>query len=187
MFRNLLRAARGRASAPASVAASLLALASFAHAQEPAQTPQPTAEAARADATNNKATKTTAPADAVRPAAPLYSEYRGVKVGMTAAEVRSKLGKAEEQSDAMDFYVFSERERARVYYTDGKATAIIATYIGLDADAPAPKAVLGEDVEAKADGSMYKMMTYPQAGYWVAYSRTAGDQPMTIITMRKTP
>jgi hypothetical protein len=106
---------------------------------------------------------------------------------MTAEEVRAKLGKAEEKSDAMDFYVFSDRERARVYYRDGKATAVIATYLGRDANAPAPKAVLGEEIEASADGSLYKMTPYPQAGYWVAYSRTAGDQPMVIITMQKTP
>jgi hypothetical protein len=26
---------------------------------------------------------------------------------------------------------------------------------------------------------------YPKAGYWVAYSRTAGDEPLTIITMQR--
>ena len=33
---------------------------------------------------------------------------------------------------------------------------------------------------------MYKMVSYPKAGYWVAYSRTAGDEPLTIITMQRT-
>jgi hypothetical protein len=120
-------------------------------------------------------------------AAPLYGEYRGVKLGMSAAEVRAKLGKPEEKSDVMDFYTFSDRERARVYYTDGKASAVIATYIGKDANAPAPAAVLGTEIEAKPDGSMYQMTPYKQAGYWVAYSRTPGEQPMVIITMQKTP
>jgi hypothetical protein len=41
-------------------------------------------------------------------------------------------------------------------------------------------------IEAKPDGSMYKMTTYPQAGYWVAYSRTPGDAPLVMITMQKT-
>jgi len=193
MFRNLSRTVLGRARVPATTAAWLLALGSFAFAQTPAQTPQPqptppAAEAARADAkTTTATTAPTATPDAVTPVAPLYSEYRGVKLGMKAEEVRAKLGKPEEKSDVMDFYVFSNTERARVYYQDGTASAIIATYIGRGAAAPAPKAVLGEEVEAKADGSMYKMTTYRDAGYWVAYSRTAGDQPMTIITMQKTP
>ncbi|HLL76236.1 MAG TPA: hypothetical protein VK421_13370 [Pyrinomonadaceae bacterium] len=193
MFKDLRRAVLGRLLA----AASVLALAPLALAQTPAPTPQPQqtpqtqTEAARAgttrEAAGERTAATTAPAaaEAVKPAAPLYGEYRGVKLGMTAAEVRAKLGEPEEKSDAMDFYVFSETERARVYYTDGKASAVIATYIGRDARAPAPAAVLGEAVEAKADGTMYKMTPYPHAGYWVAYSRTAGDEPMTIITMQK--
>ena len=48
-------------------------------------------------------------------------------------------------------------------------------------------AVIGTDIEARPDGSLYQMKTYPQAGYWVAYSRTAGDSPMVMITMQKTP
>ena len=116
---------------------------------------------------------------------PLYREYRGVTLGMSASDVRAKLGKPQEKSDVMDFYVFNERERARVYYTDGKATAVIATYIGKDGGAPPPVAVLGAEIEAKADGSMYMMTPYPQAGYWVAYSRTPGDSPLVMITMQK--
>jgi hypothetical protein len=118
---------------------------------------------------------------------PLYREFRGIKLGMSADEVRSKLGKPEEKSDVMDFFVFSDKERARVYYQDGKVSAVIATYMGEEAAAPAPASVLGADIEAKPDGSMYRMTPYPQAGYWVAYSRTPGDSPMVMITMQKTP
>ncbi|HEY9402075.1 MAG TPA: hypothetical protein VIQ24_05240 [Pyrinomonadaceae bacterium] len=116
---------------------------------------------------------------------PLYREYKGVHIGMSAQDVRARLGKPEEKSDAMDFYVFSDRERARVYYQDGKVSAIIATYMGKESGAPAPLQVIGTDIEAKPDGSLYQMKTYPQAGYWVAYSRTPGDSPMVMITMQK--
>lgn len=124
---------------------------------------------------------------AAKPVSPLYKEYRGVTLGMSAKDVRAKLGKPEEKSDAMDFYVFNDRERARIYYTDGKATAVIATYIGKDGGAPTPTAVLGTEIEARPDGSMYLMTPYKEAGYWVAYSRTAGDAPMVMITMQKAP
>jgi len=120
--------------------------------------------------------------------APLYSEFKGIRLGMSASEIRHKLGRPEEKSDAMDFFVFSDKERARVYYdNDHKASAIIATYVGKTSNVPAPKAVIGTDIEAKPDGSMYSIVQYPQAGYWVAYSRTAGGDPLTIITMQKIP
>jgi hypothetical protein len=118
--------------------------------------------------------------------APLYGEFKGLKLGANRDEARKLLGNAQEKEKTQDFFVLSDRERARVYY-DGKGavSAIIVTYIGKSANAPTPQAVLGADVEAKPDGSMYKMVSYPKAGYWVAYSRTAGDEPLTIITMQK--
>jgi hypothetical protein len=185
-----------RAALAVAVFALLGSLAPSAFAQDAAaatqsQTPQtqPQQAATPATATTQQVAATpTGEAVAAKPAAaPLYSEYRGVTLGMSAKDVRAKLGKPEEKSDVMDFYVFNDHERARVYYREGKASAVIATYIGKDAAAPAPAAVLGTEVEAKPDGSMYQMTPYPQAGYWVAYSRTAGDAPMVMITMQKTP
>jgi hypothetical protein len=171
--------------APATAALALLAsLAPNAFAQDTAPAHPAGAQTATAQAATTPAGEAVA---AKTVAAPLYSEYRGVKLGMSAADVRAKLGKPEEKSDAMDFYVFSDRERARVYYADGKATAVIATYIGKDGGAPPPVKVLGTEIEAKPDGSMYMMTPYREAGYWVAYSRTAGDSPMVMITMQKTP
>lgn len=121
-------------------------------------------------------------------AAPLYKEYQGVRRGMSADEVRRKLGKPKEVSKDQDLFIFSESERARVYYDAGqKATAIISTFIGKAGGAPGPEAVLGTGVEAKPDGTVYKLVQYPSEGYWVAYSRTAGDEPLTIITMQAMP
>ena len=121
-------------------------------------------------------------------AEPLYKEYKGVRLGMSAEEVRQKLGRPQEAGKEQDLFVFSDSERARVYYDAAqKATAIISTFIGKGADAPKPEAVLGTAVEAKPDGTLYKVVQYPDAGYWVAYSRTAGDEPLTIITMQAIP
>ena len=134
---------------------------------------------------------TTAQTAPTQPAAapadePLYREFKGVRIGTGQDEARKKLGGPEDKGKEMDFFVFSERERARVYYdAGGKASAVIVTYIGKSGDVPTPKAVLGSDIEARPDGSMYKIVYYPKAGYWVAYSRTAGDEPLTIVTMQK--
>ena len=97
---------------------------------------------------------------------PVYADYRGIKIGMAADEVRSKVN--------------------GIYYDDkGKVTAISIDYFGDKNGAPAPEAVLGAAIEAKPDGSMYQLNRYRDAGYWVSYNRTAGDKPIVTITMQK--
>jgi hypothetical protein len=106
---------------------------------------------------------------------------------MSADEVRRKLGKPEEKFDDMDIFAFSDKERARVYYDkDKKAHAISVTYVDAGG-APQPADVLGAEIESKEDGSMHKRVAYPEAGYWVSYSRTAGSNPLVMVTMQKTP
>ncbi|HEX5708070.1 MAG TPA: hypothetical protein VFX96_12285 [Pyrinomonadaceae bacterium] len=196
MSKTNLRLTLKKLAAPMFVAVALIAPAA-AQETKPNQTPatpsttQTTTATQTPTAEQTAATKSaeTQPASAATPSAePLFKEYKGVSLGLAAEEVRAKLGKPAEKSDEMDFFIFSERERARVYYDkEKKAHAVIVTYIGANASAPQPSAIIGTDIEAKADGSMYKMVTYPQAGYWLAYSRTAGDSPMVMITMQKTP
>lgn len=116
---------------------------------------------------------------------PVFTDYRGVRIGMTAEEVRSKLDGIK-KGDRQDFLVFSERESAQIYYDDqGKVMAISIDYFGDNSNAPTPDAVLGAALQAKADGSMYQLNRYPEAGYWVSYNRTAGDEPIVTITMQK--
>jgi hypothetical protein len=182
MFNKLLRLNAVLLLTVAALALAPSARAQGSSAQQPTDRPQATTEGTPAPAAQEQAATQTRP-DAAQP---LFREFKGVTIGMSAEEARAKLGSPREKDKAQDFFVFSERERARVYYdAEGKVSAVIATYIGKDGNAPAPSAVLGEEVEAKADGSMYHMVQYPEAGYWVAYSRTAGDEPLTIITMQK--
>lgn len=116
---------------------------------------------------------------------PVFSDYRGVKIGMTTEEVRAKLDRIK-KGDGQDFLVYSERESAQIYYNDeGKVTAISIDYFGDNSNAPTSEAVLGVALQAKADGSMYQLSRYPEAGYWVSYNRTAGDKPIVTITMQK--
>lgn len=116
---------------------------------------------------------------------PVFTDYRGVTIGMTAEEVRSKLDRIKE-GDRQDFLVFSERESAQIFYdAQGKVMAISVDYFGDNGNAPTPEAVLGTTLNAKADGSMYQLNRYPEAGYWVSYNRTAGDKPIVTITMQK--
>lgn len=117
---------------------------------------------------------------------PPFSEYKGVRIGMTADEARQKLGAPQDKSDEQDFFVFGEKESVQVFYDKTHKTyAISINYLGAGTSTPAPKSVVGSEIEAKPDGSMYKMVRYPKAGYWVSYSRTAGNDPLITVTLQR--
>jgi len=119
---------------------------------------------------------------------PVFQNYRGVQIGMTAEEARKKLGTPKDKGDEQDFYVFNDSESAQVIYDKTHKVSVLSVdYMSGAAGIPTAKAVMGMDLEAKADGSMYKLVRYTKAGYWVSYSRTAGDSPMVSITVQKIP
>jgi hypothetical protein len=117
--------------------------------------------------------------------APVFTEYKGVSIGTSADEVRHKFGHVKEKSDQQDFFVFSETLSAQVYYDEkGKVNALSINYTD-PREAPKPVEVLGKEITPNADGSAYELVRYPEAGYWVAYSRTKGDTPLVTVTMQK--
>jgi hypothetical protein len=116
---------------------------------------------------------------------PPFHGFKGVAIGMTIADARLKLGNPTDKSDAQDLYSLNDKQSVSVYYDGGKVTAISLMFTNAGADALTPRAVFGSDIEAKADGSIYKMVRYLKAGYFVAYSRTAGNEPMVSVTIQK--
>jgi len=115
-----------------------------------------------------------------------FKDYRGVQLGMTADEVRKKLGSPKDKSDAQDFFVFNENETAQIVYDDAhKVVTISADYLTVGASVPTAKQVFGAEVEAKADGSVYKLVRFPKAGYWLSFNRTGGSAPLTTVTLQK--
>jgi hypothetical protein len=119
---------------------------------------------------------------------PAYHEYRGVQLGMTAADVRKKLGAPKDKSAEQDFYIFNETETAQVVYDKTeKVIAISADFMSPNTAAPSAKDVFGADIEAKPDGSMNKLVRFPKAGYWLSYNRTAGADFVVTIQLQKLP
>ena len=119
---------------------------------------------------------------------PVFHEYKGVKIGWLADEVRKKLGSPANKGDEQDFYVFSDsKETAQVLYdkATGKVTAISVDFMNGAREVITPQQVFGADFDAKPDGSKYKLVRYPKAGYWVSYSRTAGDTPIITVTIQQ--
>jgi hypothetical protein len=117
---------------------------------------------------------------------PVFREYRGVQIGMAADEARKKLGGLKDKSDEQDFFVINDKETAQVVYDKAhKVSTLSVDFLSGAPGVPTPKAVVGADIEPKPDGSMYKMVRYTKAGFWVSYNRTAGDSPMISVTIQK--
>ena len=116
----------------------------------------------------------------------VLKQYRGVQLGMTAAEVRKKLGDPKDKGDEQDFYVFDENETAQIVYDKTHIVVTIsADFLNTGSGVPTAKQVFGSDVEAKEDGSVYKMVRFTKAGYWLSYNRTGGNSPLTTFTLQR--
>src|SRR6476659_9509164 len=117
---------------------------------------------------------------------PSFREYRGVQIGWLADDVRKKLGSPADKGDEQDFYVFGEKETAQILYDKAthKVTAISVDFMNGASGVITPQQVFGADFETKPDGSKHKLVRYPKAGYWVSYSRTAGDTPIVTVTIQ---
>ncbi|HZJ42941.1 MAG TPA: hypothetical protein VFD63_04170 [Pyrinomonadaceae bacterium] len=117
--------------------------------------------------------------------APRFTEYRGVRLGMNAEDARQKLGKSKGNDKTQDLFVFSDSESAQVFYDEQQKVFAISIDFKGKGNSPAPIDILGQDITAKADGSMYRMQQYADRGYWVSYNRTAGESPIITVTMQR--
>ncbi|HZI87276.1 MAG TPA: hypothetical protein VFD48_10600, partial [Pyrinomonadaceae bacterium] len=104
---------------------------------------------------------------------PLYREYRGVRLGMTSAEARAKLGEPAMKSDEQDFYVFSANETAQIAYTAQKVVMISTDYTS-GVGAPDYRSVVGDGLLLqRPDGSLFRMVLYSSEHFWVSYNKSA--------------
>jgi len=116
---------------------------------------------------------------------PAFKNYKGVRIGMSADEVAEKLGEPAVKDENEEVFLISDVEMVQVLYKAGGVSAISITYSAEHTNPPTPLAILGEDVNADADGRIYKLIRYPESRYWVAYSRTAGEAPVVSVTINK--
>ena len=116
---------------------------------------------------------------------PLYREYRGVRLGMTAAEARAKLGEPAMKSDEQDFYVFSANETAQIAYDAAHKVVTISTDYTGGVGAPDVRSVVGDGMLLqRPDGSLFRIVQYDSAGMWVSYNKSNATVPVVTITMQ---
>jgi hypothetical protein len=116
---------------------------------------------------------------------PLYTDFRGAKLNMTPEEVRAKLGNPVLKDAEMDYYVLSDNISAQVVYDANHKARMITVDYANGAGAPDYRAVIGQELTTKADGSAYAMVRYESQGFWVSYSRTAGAVIVVTVTIQK--
>lgn len=136
---------------------------------------------------NGQAQKTRAVASTVPVATqqPPYSDYKGVRLGMTAQEARTKLGEPTLKSEEQDYFVFSDKETAQIGYDVAHRVNVISVDYLSGAVTPDPKAVVGGELELQPNGALYKVVRYESLGFWVSYNRTAGPVVIVTITLQK--
>jgi len=112
-----------------------------------------------------------------------YREYRGIRLGMTAADTRAKLGEPAMKSDEQDFYIFSSNETAQIVYNPAQKVITISTDYTSGVGAPDYKSVVGEGLLQRPDGSVFRMVMNDTERFWVSYNRTATIVPIVTITI----
>src|SRR6185369_13522116 len=118
---------------------------------------------------------------------PIFTDYRGVQIDCPAEDVRKKLGNPADKGEEQDFYIFNEKETAQILYDKAthKVVTISVDFANGASGVITPQQVFGADIEAKPDGSKHKLVRYPKSGFWISYSRTAGDTPIVSVTIQK--
>lgn len=116
---------------------------------------------------------------------PIYREYRGVRLGMTAAETRAKLGEPAMKSNEQDFYVVSANETTQIAYDEFQKVVTISTDYSGGIGAPDYRMVVGDGMLLqKPDGSLFRMVQYKSEGMWVSYNRSGAAVPVVTVTIQ---
>ena len=114
----------------------------------------------------------------------LYREYRGVRLNMTAVEVRARLGEPAMKSDEQDFYILSANETAQIAYDATHKVITISTDYAGGVGAPDYKTAVGEGLLLqRPDGSLFRMVFYNSERFWVSYNKSNSEVPMVTITI----
>lgn len=114
-----------------------------------------------------------------------FTQYRGVKLGMSVEETRTKLGTPSIKYSDQDLFVISENETAQIFYDSAqKVVTISVDYIN-GIGAPDYKAVVGVELETRANGSQHKLVRFASQGFWASYHRTKGPVSNVTVTLQK--
>lgn len=120
---------------------------------------------------------------------PVFSDYKGIKIGTHEDELLTLLDIKPRFVDKDGyFFILAKGESAQFVLDANRNVKIISlTYSGKDSPAPTYEQVFGADVPVKqtAPGKVFNLVNYPDAGFWVSFFSSMGENPTTTITMQK--
>ena len=117
---------------------------------------------------------------------PAMTDFRRASIGTAADDLKKAWGKPEVEDDTGFIYEFSEKEMAQVAINGDKKVDAIAVTFRDGTGAPKAEEIFGpnEKIVRKDDGSLFHMVRYEEAGYWVSYL-SQGPGKMVILTYKK--
>lgn len=119
---------------------------------------------------------------------PRIKELKGIKLNMTMDQVKDILGKPKVGDKTSMYFDFKGDESMQLEFDSDGKVRMAALIFMKKAESPKFFDVFDETVAyaPAADGRVYKLVNYPNAGYWVAYGKLIlEDGPMTTVTMQK--
>lgn len=119
--------------------------------------------------------------------APYLKEYRKIAIGTPADTLGEVWGKPQMEYPDGFIYELSDSETVQIVISPEKKIATISVTFVEGRGAPAFAEVFGGAItpEKRENGSVYKLVRYPDAGYWVAYSMGPGEKANVSLTMQK--
>lgn len=117
---------------------------------------------------------------------PAMTEFRKAGIGTLADDLKEAWGKPEVEDATGFIFEFSDEEMAQIAIDTDKKVDTIAVTFRKGTGAPKAEEVFGpsEKIERKPDGSLFHMVRYPEAGYWVSYLSQGEGKPV-ILTFKK--
>jgi hypothetical protein len=121
------------------------------------------------------------------PPAPLLKEYRKITIGASAEALREQWGKPKMEFSDGFLYEMSDSETIQISIGPEKNIRAMSITFVDGKGAPSFADVFGEAEvpEKRENGSIYKLVRYPAAGYWVAYYAGPPGNADVTLTMQK--
>lgn len=114
----------------------------------------------------------------------VMTQYRGVQLGMSKADVRAKMGNPASSSDGADEYKLTGDDLMTVRYDGDAVTAIQLMFLDVKNAPPFNEVVGDAPIEENESGRKTARKVVEAEKFWVSMSQSK-DASMTNITIRK--